>query len=658
MGSSWAKSGAVFVFLLACLQFLPHATEWRPVEPALLSMKEPVVEKGADVEGIFWDVRVADARQGEEIQTQVRHYIRLKVFTERGKEYLNRIDLPYFNKISLYDVEGRTIRLDGTIVPLKKESIFERTIASASGLKMRAKSFAMPAIEPGVVAEYQWKESYPARLSTEFNLQYTYPMQEVFYHIKPYSSDWMPYRMQVATFNCQRPPFIEEPNGFHGLRLTNMPAFREEPQMPPEKSVRSWMVILYREERKNEPAQFWREYGKKKFGESKNLLKVNDEVKRAAVQTLAGATSPEQIIERLYSFVKVKVKNIYDDASGLSSSQVAHAKENRNPADTLKRGMGTSQDILNLFGAMALASGLDARVARVGDRGDYFFSPKLVDDYFLRSDDIAIKVNDTWRIFDPSARYLPVGMLSWREEWNQILVPDPKEPVFIKTPLSGPEKSRVARKAILQLSEDGSLEGDVVMEYTGHLGAQKKEYNDDDSSTQREETLKDMFKNQMSTAELTNIKIENVTDPETPFRYSFHIRVVGYAQRTGKRLFLQPAFFQRGENPRFTSSQRKFDVYFHFPWSEEDEVRIALPAGFTLENPEGPAPTKAGGIAEHEINYRLSKDGRTLICLRHFFFGADEAILFPAAKYPLVKQLFDLSHETDTHTLTLKQGAK
>jgi hypothetical protein len=658
MSSIWARCGAGVALWLGCLPFLPHAAEWRPVDPALLSMKESVVEKGADVEGIFWDVRVADEKQGDEVKTQVWQYIRLKVFTERGKEYLNRVDLPYVNKESLYDVEGRTIRPDGTIVPLKKESIFDRIIASAGRVKMRAKSFAMPAIEPGVVAEYQWKESYPAQLSTEFDLQYSYPMQEVFYHIKPFSSDWMPYRMQVATFNCRRPPFIVEPNGFHGLRLTNVPAFRAEPQMPPEKSVRFWMVIIYREEQKIDPAQYWKEYGKKRFGESKTLLKFNDDIKRAAAQAAAGATAPEQVTERLYDFVKAKIKNIYDDSSGLSSAQVAHAKENRSPSDTLKRGMGTSQDILNLFGAMALSMGLDARMARVGDRGNYFFDPRMVDDYFLRSNDIAIKVNDSWRIFDPSARYLPAGMLNWREEWNQALIPDPKEPIFIRTPLSSPEKSKVLRKAVLQLSENGGVEGDVVMEYTGHLGAQKKEYNDDDSSTQREETLKELIKDQMSAAELTNIKIENVTDPLAPFRCSFHVRVPGYAQRTGKRIFLQPAFFQMGENPRFTSSERRYDVYFHFPWSEEDEVRMTLPAGFILESPEGPAAVKGGGIAQDEIHYRITPDGKTFICQRQFFFGANEALIFPASKYPLVKQLFDLAHEADTYTLTLKQGAK
>ena len=42
---------------------------------------------------------------------------------------------------------------------------------------------------------------------------------------------------------------------------------------------------------------------------------------------------------------------------------------------------------------------------------------------------------------------------------------------------------------------------------------------DEESETQREETLKEEIKAQMSAAEITNIKIENVTDHVKPLVY-------------------------------------------------------------------------------------------------------------------------------------------
>ena len=61
-----------------------------------------------------------------------------------------------------------------------------------------------------------------------------------------------------------------------------------------------------------------------------------------------------------------------------------------------------------------------------------------------------------------------------------------------------------------------------------------------------------------------DIKIENVTDPLKPFIYSYHVRVPGYAQRTGKRIFFQPGYFSHGAGSLFSSATRKHDVYFNY----------------------------------------------------------------------------------------------
>src|SRR5829696_5056125 len=101
-------------------------------------------------------------------------------------------------------------------------------------------------------------------------------------------------------------------------------------------------------------------------------------------------------------------------------------------------------------------------------------------------------------------------------------------------------------------------------------------------------------------AEVTDFRIENVTDPVKPFVYTFHVRVPAYAQRTGKRLFFQPAFFQKGLTPRFTVTTRRHEVYFHHPWSEEDRVEVLLPEGFALDNADAPGPLSGGDLSKHE----------------------------------------------------------
>jgi len=222
---------------------------------------------------------------------------------------------------------------------------------------------------------------------------------------------------------------------------------------------------------------------------------------------------------------------------------------------------------------------------------------------------------------------------------------------------NGTARDTGGKKQVVCVDENGTLEGDVSIEYTGHLAVERKALNDDDSPEQREENLKAAVKNRLSTAEFTNIVIENVTDPAKPFIYRYHVRVPEYAQRTGKRLFLQPAFFQKGIPALFATSTRRYPIYFHFPWSEEDKVTFSLPKGYALDNADSPAPFTAGAVSHYEVKMGVTKDQSTLIYDRKFFFGGNGTILFPADRYSAIKQLFDVLNTADNHTITLKQAA-
>jgi hypothetical protein len=651
------------LFLLCPGLLFPAAVfagdDWRPVDPADLALKAPVVEKDADAEAIFWEVRLSDDVEGGGPRTVLRHYIRIKVFTERGRESQSKIDIPFLSNWKIQDIAARTIKPDGSIVELKKDDVLERTIEKANGRKIKAKSFAMPGVEPGAIIEYRWKEVRNDQVANYIRLyfQRDVPVQLVKYYIKPLSLPGFEYGMRVQTFNGEPSPFVKEKDGFYSVSMSKVVAFHEEPRMPPEDAVRPWMLLFYSKETNLEVEKFWQDYGKRTYEANKSRMKVSDEVKTAAAAAIAGASTPEEKLEKLFEFCRSKIKNVNDDASGLTSEDRAKLKENKSPADTLKRGMGTGTDIDMLFASLAIASGFDARVVRLSDRSDTFFDKGFPDDYFIQAYDIAVKVGDQWRFYDPASTYVPLGMLRWQEEAQQALLSDPKQSIWLRTPLSPPEKSKVKRTAKLTLSDDGTLEGDAKIEYYGHMGVFRKEWDDEDSPAQREETLRDTVKKQMSTAEVSAIKVENVTDPLKPYVYNYHIRVPGYAQRTGKRLFLQPEFFQHGIAPLFSGSNRRYPVYFSYPWSEEDQVTIELPVGFSLDNADAPQPFSAGPVGDYKPTIGVTKDGRTMVYKRNFFFGGADTIVFPVETYAKLKGYFDAIHQADNHTVTLKQAA-
>jgi hypothetical protein len=231
--------------------------------------------------------------------------------------------------------------------------------------------------------------------------------------------------------------------------------------------------------------------------------------------------------------------------------------------------------------------------------------------------------------------------------------------IWKETPLSPAQLSMEKRSGKFTLQEDGTLEGEGRIEYTGHLAALMKSLNRGDSDAEQEKSLKALIKeNIFGTVEVEKFTIENVNDPEKPFVYTFKIRVPGYGSRTGRRLFFQPNVFERSAKPRFVSNTRKYEVYFNYPYSEQDDIKIELPAGFSTENPDVPNPIKdSQGIGSHHTTMNVTTDGRTLTYKRNFSFGNGGYIRFPVSAYPVIKTMFEAFNKADVHQLTLREGS-
>jgi hypothetical protein len=627
------------------------ADDWKPIDPAHMAQKTPSVDPNADAEIIFWEVRVDDSTA----DLVYNHYVRLKIFSERGKEKHGQVEIKYVNPIRIIDIAGRTIKPDGTIVELKKDAIFDRTDVKVSDVKLKTKAFAMPSVEVGSIIEYRWKEVQEERSANyvRLNMQREIPIQRVTYFLKP--AEYPGYGMRAQMFNGNFQPFQKEKGGFYSTSMTNVPALQTESRMPPEDNVKRWMLVYYSNTDKPDPAKFWNDFGKRIFDVTKSYTKVNDEVRAAATQAIGDATTPDQKLERLYRFCQTRIRNVSDDASRLTPEERKRMKDNKNPSDTLKRGYGTGEDIDLLFASLATAAGFPGRLALIASRGRNFFDPSFADAYFLRSYVVAVQVGAEWRFYDPGVEHVEFGMLRWQEEGMQALIPDSKEPRFVVTPISDAKRSRAKRTGKFKLDESGMLEGDMRVEYTGHLARSRREALDDEAQAAREKYFESEVRSRMG-AEVTDLKIENFDDATKPLTVSCHVRVPGYAKRTGKRLFIPVSFFQYGVAAMFADERRQNPIYFEYPWSEDDDVAISIPEGFDLDNAESPASFPiSGDYGNYAAKASFDQKSRAIVYQRQFHFGkTNEIMLFPTSTYSVLRTIFGEVHKQDEHAITLK----
>ncbi|MBX7056210.1 MAG: DUF3857 and transglutaminase domain-containing protein [Pyrinomonadaceae bacterium] len=644
-----AFSSLCVFFVIPASALLP-AEEWRAVTPAELQMAASTVEPGADAEVIFWEVRVDDSNP---TSMAMKHYIRVKIFTEKGREKYSKVDIPFTKGIRIKDIMARVIKPDGSIVELAKADVFDREVAKKDKISFRAKSFAIPNIAPGVIVEYKYQEVYDHGSAEDMRMKFQHdvPIQNISYFFRPALD------ARYLTFNMNDTKFEKDKGGFYRATLTNVPAIKDEPQMPPVDEIRSWLLLYYTSDKKATTDDFWSRAGGfiARRWEIKDTLKPGKELKAVAAEITAGASTPEEKLAKLFEFCKTKVKNITYDPS-LTEDQKDEMKPNKSTADTYKKLQGTATDINELFASLSTALEFETRLAFGGDRSEKFFNPSQAHESFIHFSAIAVKVGNSWKFYSPGDKFVPYGMLDWTEEDTSVLLLGYKDYMKTETPISDPDKSQTKRTGRFKLSEDGTLEGTVKIEYYGHLANRYKKENYKDSDSKREETLKDAVKASMSTAEVTAISIQNVSDPEKPFTYEYKIKVPNYAQRTGKRLFLQPGVFEYGSTPSFSSATRKYDVFFQHPWSENDDIEIEFPKAFALDSAESPALiADSGRIFLLDINIGVDKTNNIIKYKRRFFFGGGGNVLFDARTYPQIKALFDSFNKADIQPITLKQ---
>ncbi len=352
------------------------------------------------------------------------------------------------------------------------------------------------------------------------------PVQTLSYYYKPNNNKQPDYQ----AYNFTDTKFVKDDKGFYLARRTNVPAFKEEAMMPPEETVRPWMLIQgasygflstsafsfsYTIKDPSSPAKYWGGVGAEQSGLVKLMNKSNGDIKKAAAEITASASTPEEKLEKLYDFCQTEIKNTSFDAS-LTDDDRRKLPAVKSLADVLKRKSGSSQFIDMLFGAMANSLGLETRIAYSANRNKMLFDPSMTNESFIHPAAIAVQVGNNWKFFNPGVSFLPYGMLVWYEEDVWALLVGENNYSWEKTPLSGTDKNVAKRTGKFNLLEDGTLEGTVNVEYSGQSGVDYRLENYDESADKLENNIKEEVKTRISTAEISSVKVENLNESVKP----------------------------------------------------------------------------------------------------------------------------------------------
>ena len=646
------------IILLLSAAVYGQKTEWRPISPAELQMTKPVVEPDADAEALIWETSIDDSDSKKLIR---KNYVRVKIFNERGRERFAKFDIPYIKGYSeIKDIAAHIIKPDGSTIELADSDIFEREVVKVSKLKVRSKAFAVPNIVPGVIVEYQFTEQikYGGLAGSKLELQKDIPVQNLVYLVKPYRGAHLTAKYYNASINGDG--FKNDRDGFYRLIRHNIPAFKEENFMPPEAMVRPYVIMAVSGSfgvDVFDPAMYWRRLGFAGADMVRAMHGLRKDVDKLTEGLIAGAATPEERLRRIYDFCQHKIRNTSFDPAARNSQETWRDVFDQNWKDIAKNGSGSgsSATINVLFGAMATAAGFDTRWVYASRRDEVFMNPKMTDSSLMRFAGIGIVLGGKRLLYDPGNKFAPFGQLSWYREDALGLFVSEDSLAWTKIPLSTADTNLTKRTAKFRLGEDGTLEGTVSIELYGNEALNYRMNSYDDDPTARQNAIKDAVLRRITNAEVSKITIENFDDNSKPLIERYSIKVPNYAQKTGKRMFFQPGYFEYGSPPPFPNATRVHDIFFSFPWSERDEITIEFPPTFAIESPEAPQAVsdKAGSVSD-KITIEANTAASKVIYSRDLSVGMDGKTLYKVAEYSSVKEVWDAVQKADTAALTLK----
>src|SRR5262245_40799790 len=215
-----------------------RAARWDPVTPAELASKACPFDATAGAEMLFWRVWVEDRFQGGQVETIQEHYVRVKIYSDAAAQEWTRYTLTLSNSdVRVSGLVARSIQPDGSSVDMDPHTVAKEVLARVRGVKVKTITFAIPAVKAGSIVEYRLSEALDDAITEyeEFPLQAGLPARSIQYYLRPMALEGWHQRQMV--FHAQLLPERKQDTGYSLFEVKDTPAFRREPNMPPEHQV-------------------------------------------------------------------------------------------------------------------------------------------------------------------------------------------------------------------------------------------------------------------------------------------------------------------------------------------------------------------------------------------------------------------------------------
>jgi hypothetical protein len=429
--------------------------------------------------------------RGDWTSSYLQVYRRIKILSEDGKRF-GSISLSSNDYFRMKELEGRTHRPRGGVVPLPEDAVFAKEYSRYYNRAMT--SFAMPEVEVGSIVEYRYKIYFDSIIYPRpWYFQSSLPtlhselicvVPEIFI-IEP---------LKVVTV-AQRE--IEEEIAYNAwgrvmtYTMKVMPPVADEPYRAPFDQLASRIIILPQASRGSitmgdghssmrtiltgsgrpymlyggGPRSLLRTWesaaalvqGSPKFGYERFRDRSRG-VRGKARELTRSARTPYQKLDSLYRFVRDEI--VTEHYAGITIGDGTGQK-------VLKERRGSYAEKALLLQLMLEAVDIKASVGWTSPLDEVAINTEVPNLGQLRMPLVVAELEDKLVFLDPRSN-LGAGLLQPEIEGTPCLLADRKPPEWAVTPVTPAEESGRLVNLELQLDEQGALSGTGSLTLTGN----------------------------------------------------------------------------------------------------------------------------------------------------------------------------------------------
>ncbi len=639
------------VLVLGCVD--SRADQWiKPTPEELQMTAEPEAPDAAAV------ILYRDERADDKIHIHTT-YMRLKILSEKGKQYADQ-EIPYLAaKFKISAVEGRTIHSDGTVIPFTGKP-YQKVIEKSATEKYKATVFTLPDVQVGSIIEYRYTLDYDSNLmySPHWYLQGPLYTRKAHFFFQPTTHELVDAHgtnMQArVAYSSFLPPGVKvayaPAANTYTIDVEKIPAYPEEEYMPPMHNYTFRTLFYYTIAKTTD--DYWATEGKYW---SKDAERFIDAGKLGSIesQIVSPADTPMQKLAKIYGAV-MTLENTSFTREHSGAEDKALGIKTKTAADIWAQKRGNRDELTRLFVGLARAAGFKAYLGCVTNRDQNLFVPDYLDMSQLDDEIAIVQVDGKEQFFDPGERYAPIGELHWKHSATEGIRQTDKAVAVFMTPSPTYKSTQEIRTAFLEVQPDGKVTGNVRIVLTGAEAMRWREL----ALTVDEDALKQRFTASIQRQMPARIQVEtqhflSLDDWRTNFMGILNV-TGSMGTSTAKRVFLPASFFASTSQPLFAVAKRTEPIDLHYPYEVQDIVTIKLPPGFDIES----LPKDAEFSFPQNTFYsaKFTREAGTLKSVRIMAIGN---ILYKADEYPQLKDFYQKANAKDKEpaVLQLSQAA-